>query len=187
MAIECLSSIGYSKVRVAFDSGEKGLRTAPVCSVSGGATPLGQYHSGGSSTGAASNTWDGSCAVRPSDNTPPIIGDIAEPFWVQSMKEGSLWADPDDLFAVDARRLISHLDRKVFWEMARAVLELPELSAHCKTGIRNSTDLASVLRRPEYRVLWTAEAPECLPKDVATELIKAAYVSSAAAGSGGDN
>eukprot|EP01034_Spumella_vulgaris_P032298 gene32298-39877_t len=113
---------------------------------------------------------------------PPIIGDISEPFWVQSTREGSNWTDPDDLFASEARKYISSVDKKVFWEMARAVLELPELSQHCKSGIRNSTDLANVLKRPEHRVLWTAEAPDYMPKDVATELIRCAYVVSGAAG-----
>jgi hypothetical protein len=41
--------------------------------------------------------------------------------------------------------------------------------------------LAAILKRQEFRVLWTADAPEILPKDAATELIAASYVTAAAA------
>lgn len=114
--------------------------------------------------------------------SPAVIGDISEPFWVQNKKEGSVWSDPDDLFLIEAKKLISSTDKRVFWEMARSILELPELSIHCQSGIRNSTDLANVLKRPEHRVLWIAEAPDYMPKDVATELIKSAYVLGAGGG-----
>ena len=43
--------------------------------------------------------------------------------------------------------------------------------------IRNAKDLAGALKRPEYRVLWTPDAPEYLPKEAASELITAAYAS----------
>jgi hypothetical protein len=55
-------------------------------------------------------------------------------------------------------------------------MELPQLSQHCKTGICSSSDLAAVLKRPEYRIIWTADAAEYLPKSVATELINSFYV-----------
>ena len=49
------------------------------------------------------------------------------------------------------------------------------MSAHCKSGICNAADLAAVLKRPEFKIIWTPEAAEYLPKEVATELISAAY------------
>lgn len=44
--------------------------------------------------------------------------------------------------------------------------------------VRNAKDLAGALKRPEYRVLWTPDAPDYLPKEAASELIAAAYASS---------
>ena len=89
------------------------------------------------------------------------------------------WTDPDDLFLAESRRSISPRDKSIFWEMCQAIMELPKLAEHCEAPIRNSKDLANVMKRQEFRVLWTAEAPDILPKDAATELISAAYVSSA--------
>ena len=45
--------------------------------------------------------------------------------------------------------------------------------------IRNGKDLAELMRRPEFRLLWTADAPDYLPKDAASELITAAYLGAA--------
>lgn len=46
---------------------------------------------------------------------------------------------------------------------------------YCDT-ISNAKDLAAALKRPEYKVLWTADAPDYIPKEAASELITAAYV-----------
>jgi hypothetical protein len=86
------------------------------------------------------------------------------------------WCDPDELFNTESRKAINATDKRVFWEMARAIMELPELASKCTCEIRDSKDLAAMLKRPEFRVLWTAEAPDILPKDAAAELIMAAYV-----------
>ena len=152
---------------------------------------------------------------------PAIIGDVAEPFWVQditpypysnsssfrstsgnmhSTSTGAVgaasaatampdrtatgaaacWCDPDELFLSPAGAggaLISADDKRVFWEMARALIELPPLSALCEQScIRSAHDLTAVLRRPEFRVLWLSDAPQYLPKEVASELIRSAYV-----------
>lgn len=109
-------------------------------------------------------------------NEQQIVGDVTEPIWIQSTKEGSPWYEPDELFMLESKRYISNTDKRVFWEMARALIELPEVSLACKTGIKNPIDLANTLKRPEYRVLWTKDAPDCLPKDITTELIRAAYI-----------
>lgn len=107
-----------------------------------------------------------------------VVGDIAEPFWVKSATvEGASWADPDELFLLQAPQLLTVTDKRMFWEMARALLELPELSAattECR--IRNGQDLTAVLRRPEYRVLWVAGAAQHLTKEITTELVTSAYV-----------
>jgi len=94
---------------------------------------------------------------------------------VQSSREGSAWCDPDDLFMMEAKRFLTLTDKRVFWEMARALIDFPEISLACKTGIRSAQDLTTALKRPEFRVLWTTEAAENLPRDMASELIRSAY------------
>lgn len=84
-----------------------------------------------------------------------MIGDVSEPFWVQKAVEGSVWCEPDELFMNESKRLISVTDKRVFWEMARAIIELPELANRCSNGIRNTRDLTNILKRPENKVLWT--------------------------------
>lgn len=61
--------------------------------------------------------------------------------------------------------------------MATAVMDMPILSSQCTSGLSCSSDLAVLMKRPEYRILWTAEAPELLPKDVACEIISTVCVS----------
>ena len=113
----------------------------------------------------------------PPRSPPPVVGDVAEPFWVQSPQENSVWCDPDELFLLHVKRKVTLTDKRMFWEMARALIELPELSlASHDSRIRNASDLTRVLVRPEYKVLWIAEAAQILPKEVATELIRSAYV-----------
>lgn len=112
-----------------------------------------------------------------SRSPPTVIGDVAEPFWVQSTQENSMWCDPDEFFLTSVKRKITITDKRMFWEMARSLIELPELSlASHESKIRCAADLTKLLQRPEYRILWIAEAAHFLPKDVATELIRSAYV-----------
>ena len=106
----------------------------------------------------------------------PLIGDVCEPFWVQHKSEGSSWVEPDDVFTNESKRHISILDKRIFWEMSRAIMDHPELAAKCKSGIRNARDLAAILKRPENRVLWIAEAPDLLPKEAASEIITFCYL-----------
>ena len=101
----------------------------------------------------------------------PLIGDVCEPFWVQHKSEGSSWVEPDEVFANESKRHISILDKRIFWEMTRTIMDHPELAAKCKSGIRNERDLAEILKRQENKVLWIAEAPDLLPKEAASEII----------------
>lgn len=109
------------------------------------------------------------------DNPHQIVGDVSEPLWVQSTREGALWSDPDDLFMLEAKRFVTVTDKRFFWEMARALIDFPEISLACKTGIRTANDLTTALKRPEFRILWSPEAAEYLTKDMSVDLIKAAY------------
>lgn len=153
--VESVSSTGYSKLRVMFDVDKNNLNSnygtmgliSPAPQVYGNSTPL----------------------QRRAEEQ--LIGDVCEPFWVQHKSEGSLWMEPDDVFTNESKRHISILDKRIFWEMSRAVMDHPELSAKCKSGIRNSRDLAAILKRPENRVLFIPEAPDLLPKDAASEII----------------
>ena len=88
----------------------------------------------------------------------------------------SVWCDPDEAFLSDVKKHISVTDKIIFWEMAKAIMEMPKLSEQCDPVIRNSKDLASILKRTEFRFLWSPDAPDLLPKDAASELISAAYV-----------
>lgn len=118
-----------------------------------------------------------------------IIGDVSEPFWVQANKDGGCWMDPDDLSAQEVRKTVTATDRRIFWEMARSLIDLPELSMACKTSVRSPADVTAILKRPEFRVLWTPDAVESLTKEMAVDLIRAAYVSPASLGlasGGGD-
>lgn len=123
----------------------------------------------------------------PKSAPPVVIGDVAEPFWVQPIQENSNWSDPDELFLTNANRLITATDKKMFWEMARALIDLPELRiASHGSSVRCAEDLTRVLKRPEFRVMWTSDAPQYLPKEVATELILSAYVAPMLCGASAD-
>lgn len=88
----------------------------------------------------------------------------------------SSWSDPDDVSLTEIKKFISVADKRTFWEMSRAIIELPEIAEHCKSGVRSSKDLIFLLKNPEYKVLWTAEAADILPKQAAADLVTAAYV-----------
>lgn len=124
------------------------------------------------------NSTDANTRGGSGSHLQQIVGDVTEPFWVQALKEGAIWTDPDDLFVqVEAKRLLTTTDKRVFWEMAKALIELPEISRACRRGsIRNEEELTLALKKPEYRVLWTIDGPDILPKTAASELIRAAYV-----------
>lgn len=88
----------------------------------------------------------------------------------------AMWCDPDEAFITEIKKHITISDKIIFWEMAKAIMELPKLSEHCDSVIRNSKDLAAILKRTEFKFLWSPDAPDLLPKDAASELISAAYV-----------
>lgn len=135
-------------------------------------------NSGSSPRTASHSVSEASARVgHTTTTTPAVVGDVAEPFWVQAVQENSAWTDPDELFLLNAKHVITDSDKRMFWEMARAILELPELgtaSSNCK--IRGAADLTAVLKRPEFRVLWLQDGAQYLPKEIATDLITAAYV-----------
>lgn len=112
------------------------------------------------------------------DAAQHIAGDISEPFWIQSTKEGSFWMDPDEFSLSEVKKIVTATDKRVFWEMAKSIIDLPELSLACKSGIRCPQDITTILKRPDYRVLWSVEGAEIITKEMSVELLRAAYLSS---------
>jgi hypothetical protein len=90
----------------------------------------------------------------------------------------SCWSNPDDLSMTEIKKFISEEDKRVFWEMAKAIIDLPEISDFSNSGIKNAKDLAFILKKPEYKILWTANAADILPRQAAAELVTAAYAES---------
>jgi hypothetical protein len=90
----------------------------------------------------------------------------------------SCWSDPDDLSMTEIKKFISEEDKRVFWEMAKAIIDLPEISDFSNSGIKNAKDLTLILKKPEYKILWTANAADILPRQAAAELVTAAYTDS---------
>jgi hypothetical protein len=91
-------------------------------------------------------------------------------------QENSMWYDPDELFLSDIKKYVTALDIQLFWEMARAIMELPKLSEHCHAIITNSMSLAALLKKTEYRFLFSENSTNILPRDAAIDLVAAAYV-----------
>jgi hypothetical protein len=210
--------IGYSKIRVAYDStlfnvnGDKSLRNdSTLFNVSGDKslrldstlfnvngdkslrvdTSISSVKKGAMTPQRASNL---NVHVARTDH---IHAEVGEPFWIEQMSPTSeqkvlspshirhvnglslssvTWCEPDEAFLTDIKKLITDSDKRIFWEMAKAIMELPMLIQNSRSTILNSRDLAVLLKRTEYKCLWTLDAPHILPKDAAIELISAAYV-----------
>lgn len=169
-------SIGYSRLRVAFDMDKVNVGILPAALANNGAASMGspfphpQQNNMISSYGLPSGNQSANSANS-------FVGEISEPFWIQhSHFDPPVWSEPDDVFLQDAKKIVSAQDKRVFWEMIQAVIELPQLSANSSSPIKSPRDIAAVLKRVENRYLWINDGPQCLPAQVAAELISAAYV-----------
>jgi hypothetical protein len=112
------------------------------------------------------------------NNLQQIFGDVAEPFWVKSVKENSVWAEPDEVFFLESKKLITAIDKKIFWEMSKAIIDYPILVLNTKCLIKNANDLSKVIKKIENKIFWVENAAEILPKEIATDLINFAYLQS---------
>lgn len=102
------------------------------------------------------------------------IGEISEPFWVQ--RDGnSSWMEPDELYQLEIKDKLSITDKRMFWEMSRSIIDLHQLASKLTDTFKTSKEIATFLSRPENLVLWTADAPQFLPKDASIVLIQNAY------------
>ena len=88
-------------------------------------------------------------------------------------KEGMNWIEPDVLNLAESG--VTQLERSTFWEMVRSIIELPTLAQHCHGRVCNQDDITTVLKKPEFKVLWPNSVPNFLPKRCALELIEVAY------------
>jgi hypothetical protein len=111
--------------------------------------------------------------ILPGTPFPSVIQSHTSP-----PSEVTYWSDPDETFLNDVKKLITSLDKRIFWEMIRAIVELPEISESCShtNVIRNAKDIATLLKKTEYKVLWTPDVADILPKSILAELVVAAYV-----------
>lgn len=191
LCVEASNNTGYSKIRVAFDADKSNINSnlqafqiqprsshpsSPKAARKQGSNNWNHSLSitGGLSSPIAPNTNIGIKATNHDQSV--FIGDIGEPFWVQSLRENSPWYDPDELFNLESKKLITSADKRIFWEMMKIIIELPQLATPCKTGIRSPRELCTVLRKPEYKILWTNDGHVCLPKDIANDLLVNAYI-----------
>lgn len=55
--------------------------------------------------------------------------------------------------------------------MVRSLIALPRLNSSCKVGFKSLKDLSNLIKRTEFKVLWTSDASANLPKDVLAELV----------------
>jgi hypothetical protein len=138
VAIEANTNIGYSKLRVAFDSdkvtkiGANSLLNIHSAHNGSGPNILSQIYTreaaytnsinGSQSHSQPLNATLGDQPVPITPQQQQVIGDITEPFWVQATTDGAVWGDPDDLCLSEAKRLVTASDKRIFWEMARAIM-----------------------------------------------------------------
>lgn len=97
------------------------------------------------------------------------------------IKHKDEWIDPDELFLEEAKSLLASSDGVYFWEMLKAILELPPLQSQCKGRIRSPQHIVDILVRHEFRCLWSYQAnkklPGFLPKKYALQLTQHAFCS----------
>lgn len=180
--IAALPSTGYSKLRVSFETATDGVvaglnvggpQNAPIL-------PSTLQSLRQRSTSASSLNSNALAAVQETLNSPPaapkqIIADVCEPIWVRQDKDGAAWMEPDEYCCYN-KPIISVTDRRLFWEMARAITTLPALASYLKGSIKSPPEICSFLLRKENKTVWFPEAPlDFLPKDDALDLIRKAY------------
>jgi len=154
-----------------------------------------------STTWASTESANGSPQPRTADDlTDPqvaegVVGEVMEPFWVRRDAPGAVlvpgdgfmsqhtgrdatgqvecWQEPDELFLHEvASKHISLADIQKFWEMLQSVIDMPVLGdcCHCPV-LKTHSDIANLLKKPEYKVLWIRGTPDILPKGVVCDLV----------------
>lgn len=129
-----------------------------------------------------------------------VVGEVMEPFWVRRdtpagmmpvlgdglMKQhtgigastgttaSDCWQEPDEVFLLEiACKYITSSDIQKFWEMLQCVIDMPELTQFCQCPVvKSPMDIANLLKKPEYQVLWTKGTPDILPKIVVCDILR---------------
>ncbi len=124
--------------------------------------------------------------LETSDSPTPMKGnnrnicDVRLPFWIKNKTVGSVWEEPDDYFMQNnfKNEYVTSVDRKIFWECAQCVIELPHLKQALgpKSRMRSIDDLINILSRPEYKILWMDNHVDVLPKACACALLSKVYI-----------
>jgi hypothetical protein len=127
-----------------------------------------------SSSSSSSSSSSAPSSHKPSEQDVTIDGSTS--IYVQHKASGE-WTDPDLTFVDDIKSLLAPTDGAYFWEMLKAVVELPRLQSQCKGRIQTTQHIVDVLTRREFRCLWQYNKgiPSFLPKKCALQLIYHAF------------
>ena len=183
-AVAPLPSTAYSRLRVAFDIGNQNLPEGAVLTLhtitalASQPTPL--SHRNRSSSNPLPREGRDREPGPPGLGPQQIVADVGETIWVRNEAAvggggGDAWMEPDEYY-MTTQKAVTANDRRLFWEMARAITLLPALAQHCRGPIKSPRDLTLFLMRRENRVVWAPEASlDFLPKEEAMLLIQQAY------------
>jgi hypothetical protein len=104
-----------------------------------------------------------------------VIDVTTDMVFIQQQDGSNRWINLDSHFLATSKSLFNYQDIQIFWEMVRAIIELPDLASHMKSNLKKTEELSRILKRPEYSLLWTISNSACLPKDILVDLVASAY------------
>ena len=97
------------------------------------------------------------------------------------IKHKDEWIDADNHFSEEIKSSLSSSDGVCFWEMLKAMVEMPSLQLQCKGRVQNPQQIVDTLVRKEFHVLWSYQSgkklPGFLPKKYALQLVQHAFCS----------
>lgn len=113
-------------------------------------------------------------------STTNLYGASANSTANQPLNSSSLspqWIDPDDFFIQNyGNQLINMADKRMFWEMVSVICEYKEIQTKCHSPLVQFNVLCDTIKRKEFKILWTKEGVDMIPKKLALEFIKASYL-----------
>ncbi len=126
-------------------------------------------------TGFTSVAWTDFETKLTTEQQVTIFDDDA--VWVRRPGPGQVWIKPDTLCLEAVKKVVSTSDGASFWEMTRAIVEMVDLREQCKGRMCAISDIAAILGRQEFRVLWSfnERVPGFLPKRSALQLLQECY------------
>ena len=126
-------------------------------------------------TGFTSVAWADFETKLTTEQQVTVLDDDA--VWIRRPGPGNAWVKPDAVCLEAARKTVSASEGAAFWEMVRAIVELSDLREQCKGRMCANSDIAAILSRKEFHVLWSfnERVPGFLPKRCALQLIQESY------------